>query len=718
MTQQKPFWKDWEIQQKLGSGSYGAVYRICRQLPGGLEPETAALKVISIPRDNKDIQDLVDRNFDEEAITAHFAGQLQDILKEYAIMKDLKGHTNIVYCDDVHCVPHEDGIGWNIYIKMELLTPLRSVLRPEYREGDVVKLGMDIASALAHCHRSGVIHRDVKPQNILVSRSGEFKLGDFGTAKYSEGTAAATMTGTYEYMAPEVFRRQKYNATADIYSLGIVMYHLMNQRHLPFVPVSRGIPTATQVETAFQRRLRGEPIPEPMNGSPELKRIVLKACAYDPKERYASADALRRELSLLANREIPEAAGEAARIFVPADMEERTVLAEERTVLDREEATLLELGEATVLDLPPEQKAKKKPLIPLLLGLAAAAAGCAVLLLGGGKVRETVPQTSVPVTVMATVPAQTIPETTQTPETEPQPLPPETEPVEDLRWRNNVLKADVVGTSQSMVYNSGVRKAQILSVTFLDTLASAPRSAWDVSESKDGSVMAWVNGDGQNYDLFIGAEGGINGAASAKNLLRDYSNLRSVRFQGNYRTDLAESICGMFAGCRSLTEVDPENLNVSGVADFTQVFLNCENLTQLDLSGWDVSSAQTMDEMFRGCKLLKDIAFGPWESGKVTGMQMMFYGCEALEYADLSAFETDSVESMLSMFEGCTALTGADLSSFRTDKLISVAKMFLSCPKLQDLDFSNLDVSNVEAHYYFMDAGKTVNGQPWENLFS
>ena len=321
MAEQKLFWRDWEIQQKLGSGSYGAVYQIRKQLPGGLDPETAALKVISIPGNPQDIQDLVDRNFDEEAITAHFAGQLQDILKEYAIMKDLKGHSNIVYCDDVHCVPHEDGIGWNIYIKMELLTPLRSVLRAEYREGEVVKLGMDIAAALAHCHRSGVIHRDVKPQNILVSRTGEYKLGDFGTAKYSEGTAAATMTGTYEYMAPEVFRRQKYNATADIYSLGIVMYYLMNHRRLPFVPVSREIPTAAQVETAFQRRLRGEALPEPINGSAELKRIVLKACAHDPKNRYPSAEDLLRDLSILSGQEIPADAGVGARIFVPAAQE-------------------------------------------------------------------------------------------------------------------------------------------------------------------------------------------------------------------------------------------------------------------------------------------------------------------------------------------------------------------------------------------------------------
>lgn len=85
--------------------------------------------------------------------------------------------------------------------------------------------------ALAACEKQNIIHRDIKPQNILVSENRTYKLADFGIAKVSEKTGSGTMAGTNGYIAPEVANRQKYGKEVDIYSLGMVLYWLMNDNY-------------------------------------------------------------------------------------------------------------------------------------------------------------------------------------------------------------------------------------------------------------------------------------------------------------------------------------------------------------------------------------------------------------------------------------------------------------------------------------------------------
>ena len=101
-------------------------------------------------------------------------------------------------------------------------------------------------------------------------------------------TTKATKIGTYSYMAPEVYQNKPYGASVDIYSLGLVMYWLLNERRLPFLPTPPAVPTAAQNNEAQMRRLGGEAISAPKNGSPALKTVVLKAIAFDPAERFSS----------------------------------------------------------------------------------------------------------------------------------------------------------------------------------------------------------------------------------------------------------------------------------------------------------------------------------------------------------------------------------------------------------------------------------------------
>ena len=292
------FWPGWETVRQIGSGSFGSVYEIRRDVFGDVEQ--AALKVITIPHSQNDIDEWISEGYEKEDIANRLHSYLQDIVKEYSLMAKMKGHTNVVYCDDLRYTRHEDGIGWDIYIKMELLTPMLATLGTEIPPETAVRVGRDLCNALILCRHRNIVHRDIKPQNIFVSDCGDYKLGDFGIAKTAEKTTGGTKIGTYKYMAPEVYNNQPYGLSADIYSLGIVLYWLLNERRTPFLPLPPYGITASVEEEARRRRFAGEPLPEPAYGSPELKAIVLKAWAFNPKQRYATPEEMLADLNSLS----------------------------------------------------------------------------------------------------------------------------------------------------------------------------------------------------------------------------------------------------------------------------------------------------------------------------------------------------------------------------------------------------------------------------------
>jgi len=287
-------WPGWETGKLIGRGSFGAVYEIQRDMLG--ETEKAALKVISIPQNSSDIEELYNDGYDDESITSTFQGHLKSIVAEYTLMRKMNGCANIVNCDDVRHIRHDDGIGWDIYIKMELLSPITKALPTVVPEETVRKIAREMCGALMLCKKYGIVHRDIKPQNIFVSPNGDYKLGDFGIAKTVEKTMGGTKIGTYKYMAPEVYNNQPYGSAADIYSLGLVLYWLLNERRMPFLPLPPAKMTVGMDEEARNRRLGGEQIPPPAHGCEALKWIVLKACAYEVKDRYSTAEEMLKDL--------------------------------------------------------------------------------------------------------------------------------------------------------------------------------------------------------------------------------------------------------------------------------------------------------------------------------------------------------------------------------------------------------------------------------------
>ena len=208
-------WPGWQTVRTIGRGSYGAVYEICRDLPGGRR-ESAAVKVVSIPRTQSEIAELRADGYDEGSISTTYRKKMESLTEEYSLMRTLNGTSNVVNCDDLKCLPHGDGIGWDIYIKMELLMPLTQALPEQMSEELVIRIGRDLCRALKLCENNNIVHRDIKPQNIFVSPNGDFKLGDFGIARTMDGTVQGTRIGTYRYLAPEVYYDRPYDGKVDI----------------------------------------------------------------------------------------------------------------------------------------------------------------------------------------------------------------------------------------------------------------------------------------------------------------------------------------------------------------------------------------------------------------------------------------------------------------------------------------------------------------------
>jgi len=348
-------WEGWKVNKILGEGAFGKVYHIEKE--EYQHKYEAALKVISIPQNQSEVNSALNDGMDEKTVSIYFDNIVRDIVKEIILMNELKGDSNIVSYEDHKVVPNSDGVGCTIYIRMELLTPLYEYARKNsFSYIDVIRLGIDMCKALELCHQDKIIHRDIKPENIFVSKKGKYKLGDFGIARQMEkNNIGLSKKGTVTYMAPEVYKGEVYDETVDIYSLGIVLYRFLNNQRAPFLPAYPAMITPVDRERANIMRMSGEKMEKPCNADPKLARVVMKACAYSPKDRYKSATDMKNDLQAILREMMNQKA-----------VEEETVILKETSNNNR-------------------GSGKRKILLPLIGVLILGAAGI-ILLLGNKKI--------------------------------------------------------------------------------------------------------------------------------------------------------------------------------------------------------------------------------------------------------------------------------------------------------------------------------------------
>jgi serine/threonine-protein kinase len=180
-------------------------------------------------------------------------------------------------------------------------------LSDELKQGPIglkrgLKIVWDICRGMSAAHQVGVVHRDLKPPNILLNESGLVKVVDFGLAALNHADARLTRTGvligTPTYMAPEQVRARTIDARTDIYSLGVIMYEIFTGRP-PYV--------ADDPMAILFQHVEGNPTP-PRQLKPEIpaavETIMLKAMWVDPAKRFQSMDDLRKSIFALSKQEV------------------------------------------------------------------------------------------------------------------------------------------------------------------------------------------------------------------------------------------------------------------------------------------------------------------------------------------------------------------------------------------------------------------------------
>jgi serine/threonine-protein kinase len=279
----------YQVHEKIGSGGMGEVYRA----RDTRLRRDVALKVL-LPADVAD--------------PAARARLLHEARAAAAL-----NHPNIC---TVHDVGEDAGC---VFVAMELLlgTPLNDLLTGEPLPlPSIVRLGAQVADALAHAHQNGIVHRDLKPANVVVLPGGRAKVLDFGLARWSAQeisnatqsqiapSEAGVVVGTLGYLAPEVLRGQPADARSDIWALGVSLYE-MATGHQPF----RGN-SGFEITSSI---LRDTP-PQLPSGVPRGLALVIHRCLEkDPAQRYQSAAEVRAALEMI----LPEAAGAPAQPAEP-----------------------------------------------------------------------------------------------------------------------------------------------------------------------------------------------------------------------------------------------------------------------------------------------------------------------------------------------------------------------------------------------------------------
>lgn len=217
-------------------------------------------------------------------------------------------HKNIIEIYDV------DEYHGKPYMVMEYVNgkSLKDVLktRGSFTQTEAVDIINQLSDALYHAHEHGIIHRDIKPQNVMIKNDGSIKLGDFGIALVNDAphlTQKDIVIGSVHYMAPEIAEGRSATVQSDIYSLGITFFELLTGK-LPFTDTSAVNIAMKHISEQFPSVKKYNP-----DVDKKVERIISKSCSKDVKSRYASMADLRRELNL--NSDAFEKEGFLKRLF-------------------------------------------------------------------------------------------------------------------------------------------------------------------------------------------------------------------------------------------------------------------------------------------------------------------------------------------------------------------------------------------------------------------
>lgn len=308
LRQSEPLFGEYYVEAKVAEGRNSKVFKVSRTQEG--ITSYMCLKTVRFPRNNDEISKAIDSgrymNVDEYLCTLE-----QEVNLNMEKMLQLKENGNIVRFEDYGII--RENSCFYVVMLMELLTPLSDYLKADkIKPKEVIKIGWDLCNALEGFRHEGIMHHNIKPDNIYVDDRGNYKLGDFGISDIGERKYEAGA-----YSAPELLSGNQEDSASDVYSLGVVLYKLLNNNRVPFLPPFPAPISLSDREQATVKRLRGDLFPRPANADYNLAKIIFKATAFNPVDRYDAPFLMRRDfekyLQALAAAPVVEPASTAVK---------------------------------------------------------------------------------------------------------------------------------------------------------------------------------------------------------------------------------------------------------------------------------------------------------------------------------------------------------------------------------------------------------------------
>ncbi len=286
LRQSEPLFGEYYVETKVAEGRNSKVFKVSRTLEG--VTSYMCLKTVKFPRNNDEVSKAIASgrylNVDE-----YLSILEQEVRVNMEKMLQLKDNGNIVRFEDYGII--KENSCFFVVMLMELLTPLSDYLKADkIKPKEVIKIGWDLCNALEGFRHEGIMHHNIRPDNIYVDDKGNYKLGDFGISDIGERKYEAGA-----YSAPELLSAGIEDSASDVYSLGVVLYKLLNNNRGPFLPPFPAPISLSDREQATVKRLRGDLFPRPANADYNLAKIIFKATAFNPIDRYDAPFLMRRD---------------------------------------------------------------------------------------------------------------------------------------------------------------------------------------------------------------------------------------------------------------------------------------------------------------------------------------------------------------------------------------------------------------------------------------
>lgn len=273
------------ISEKRGEKLYQA------EKQSGDTTKYSTIRAINIPADKEELEEMRTEFPQEDELKKHIEEKMKRKKAELQLLRSLCAKPGIVSMRESYDISNNDETSYLIVARYDYIETLDSYIRSNgLTIGAAIRMGIDVCKGLENIRKLEKVHGNVRPENIYVNDNGRFKLGGFDIDLIeNKKTIADDDYAFLRYAAPEMCSGGRKIFASDVYSLGLVLYRILNGGKLPFE-------NEYSQEKAVKMRLSGEPIPRPAYNAGKLTDVVMKACSYDPKDRYVTGYYMRKAL--------------------------------------------------------------------------------------------------------------------------------------------------------------------------------------------------------------------------------------------------------------------------------------------------------------------------------------------------------------------------------------------------------------------------------------